>query len=75
MISLVFTSKFRILAEKPDSDDPDKGLGKEEKDGDPVEDKKEVGKGNVEPCLDEDGDLNITHRYEKQTKTSNKNFL
>lgn len=66
-------SRFKILAETH-NDDPGNDLEKRKKHDDPVEDTKsshekdenEWGKGNVEPCLDEDGDLDVTHRYEKQ---------
>lgn len=60
----VFISKFKILSdpERNDSSDSKEDgetainaiLGKD------VEERKE---GNVEPFLDEDGDLDITHRY------------
>ncbi|XP_037545231.1 methyltransferase-like protein 22 [Nematolebias whitei] len=79
----VFMSRFRILAERPYKDDPGKGLGKEEKDGDPVEDKQdfrekdesEGGKGNEEPCLDEDGDLSIKHRPRKPSVDGDRDLV
>ncbi|KAM7372513.1 hypothetical protein PAMP_009677 [Pampus punctatissimus] len=54
----VFISKFKILSddERNDDNDPEKGKRKDGEEG--VE-------GNVEPVLDEDGDLDITHRSRK----------
>ncbi|XP_039980238.1 methyltransferase-like protein 22 isoform X2 [Xiphias gladius] len=71
----VFISKFKILsdAERHDVNDPGKSLLEEEKYDDPREDwekdpnatQEKVDEGNVEPCLDEDGDLDIAHRPRK----------
>uniref|UniRef100_A0A8P4G1J9 Methyltransferase-like protein 22 n=1 Tax=Dicentrarchus labrax TaxID=13489 RepID=A0A8P4G1J9_DICLA len=75
----VFISKFKILSdgEKLDNNDPGKAL----KDADDYDDPKEgreknteatqgkdgegCGEGNMKPFLDEDGDLDITHRPRK----------
>ncbi|GAA6218740.1 methyltransferase-like protein 22 [Lates japonicus] len=77
----VFISKFKILSdvERHDNNDPGKSLEEEEeekctnlkkdweKDTNTSQDNvgEEGGEGNVEPCLDEDGDLDITHRPRK----------
>lgn len=75
----VFISKFKILTngEKHDNSDAGKSLKEAEEYDDPREDRKkdtratqgkdgeEGGEGNVEPFLDEDGDLDITRRYKK----------
>ncbi|XP_063760823.1 methyltransferase-like protein 22 isoform X2 [Eleginops maclovinus] len=72
----VFISKFKILSvgERPDGDDPDKGVpeaggGHKRKEEDKKvrkdiqsQDGEEGGEGDEEPFLDEDGDLHITHR-------------
>lgn len=72
----VFISKFKIMSdgEKHDRNHPGKGLKEVEEYDKKKEDGKkdtkvaqgkdgeEDGKGNVEPFLDEDGDLDITHR-------------
>ncbi|XP_047199755.1 methyltransferase-like protein 22 isoform X2 [Hippoglossus stenolepis] len=74
----VFISNFKILLndERLDNNDPGKSL-EQEKCDDPREDLEkdtnatqetvgeEGGEGNVELCLDEDGDLHITHRPRK----------
>lgn len=69
----VFRSRFRILAENHDDSDSGKSLTKEEKPRSPgkaeitspEENEDESNQGNVEPFLDEDGDLDVTHRYER----------
>ncbi|XP_044038109.1 methyltransferase-like protein 22 isoform X2 [Siniperca chuatsi] len=75
----VFISKFKILSdgERQDNNDPGKGLKEAEEYDDPREDGEKDTKdsqgndgqedveGNVEPFLDEDGDLDITHRPKK----------
>lgn len=70
----VFVSKFKILsdAERRDSSDGVRGLKETEEQEDrgtdedaQREDSEEGGEGGVETLLDEDGDLDITHRYEK----------
>ncbi|XP_061567680.1 methyltransferase-like protein 22 [Cololabis saira] len=69
----VFMSTFKILEQRHDSNDPEKSLsndgnhadterGEESSHG---QDGKEVGEGHVEPFLDQDGDLDITHRPRK----------
>ncbi|XP_053195266.1 methyltransferase-like protein 22 isoform X2 [Scomber japonicus] len=54
----VFISKFKILSdgERQDSNDPEKCKGKDEDEG---------VVGNMEPVVDEDGDLDITRRLQK----------
>ncbi|XP_017294942.1 methyltransferase-like protein 22 [Kryptolebias marmoratus] len=79
----VFLSRFRILSERHDNNGPEKGLEKEKKHDNPLEDTKashgededEGGKGNVEPCLDEDGDLNITHRPRKNSADGGRDLV
>lgn len=73
----VFISKFKIItdAEKHDNKDPGKGLKEAEESDEPRDGREEDikvthgededGEGDVEPSLDEDGDLDITHRYGK----------
>lgn len=62
----VFITKFKILSDPERNDD-----GESKKDGEKDrnvfqgKDGEEGGNGNLEPFLDEDGDLNITHRYGK----------
>ena len=63
------------MAERHDNSESVKDLEKEEKHKDAGEDieashgeeMKESGGKNVKPLLDEDGDLDITHRYGGQT--------
>ncbi|XP_035510070.1 methyltransferase-like protein 22 [Morone saxatilis] len=80
----VFISKFKILSggEKHDNNDPGKAL----KDADDYDDPKEgrekdteatqgkdregCGEGNMKPFLDEDGDLDITHRKKSRRMDS-----
>ncbi|XP_041830605.1 methyltransferase-like protein 22 isoform X2 [Melanotaenia boesemani] len=69
----VFMSRFKILAERHEHDDPGKCSETERKHDDTQEDtaashgedEKEGGEKYVEPFLDEDGDLDITHRPRK----------
>ncbi|XP_069566253.1 methyltransferase-like protein 22 [Brachyistius frenatus] len=75
----VFMSTFKILAEGHDNNDPGRGVEKKEECEDPKEaegkdtkptqgqDRKEGGEINVAPFLDEDGDLDITHRPRKKS--------
>ncbi|KAM4718016.1 methyltransferase-like protein 22 isoform 1-T3 [Anableps anableps] len=71
----VFRSRFRILAESHDDSDSGKGLTNEEKDKhlrkdgvtSPEQDEEEGNQGNMEPFLDEDGDLDVTHRPRKNS--------
>lgn len=77
----VFVSKFKILSDGDwhDKNDPGKALKEANDHDDPREDgqqgtkttqekdDKKSGEGNVEPFLDEDGDLNITHRPRKNS--------
>ncbi|XP_028267369.1 methyltransferase-like protein 22 [Parambassis ranga] len=70
----VFMSRFKILAERHDNCDTEKGSEKEEEDKTQREtraketettrgsDGEEGGEGNVEALLDEDGDLELTRR-------------
>ncbi|KAM9391878.1 methyltransferase-like protein 22 isoform 2-T3 [Pholidichthys leucotaenia] len=65
----VFLSKFKILAESEDSDDTGKGLEKETEHTEPKEETKDIhgqdgekSKANMARILDEDGDLDVTHR-------------
>lgn len=63
----VFISRFKILPERHDDGDPGKGSGKDDERKDPKEasgdDGEDGREGNVEAFLDEDGDLDIPHRY------------
>ncbi|XP_029294522.1 methyltransferase-like protein 22 isoform X2 [Cottoperca gobio] len=79
---LVFISKFKIMrvGERHDNKDPGEGLKEAgeshelREDGEKVpqgKDREEGGEGNVEPFLDEDGDLDITHRPRKNPKEGN----
>ena len=73
----VFISKFKIIsdAERHDNKDPGKGLKEAEESDEPRDGREEDvkvthgededGEGDVEPSLDEDGDLDVTHRYGK----------
>ena len=74
----VFISRFKILSdiERHDTKDPGKSLEEEKRYKDwqdwqkeTNDSQKKVGEegrsGDVEPYLDEDGDLDITHRYGK----------
>ncbi|XP_041813096.1 methyltransferase-like protein 22 isoform X2 [Chelmon rostratus] len=77
----VFVSKFKILSDGDwhDKNDLGKALKEANDHDDPREDgqqgtkttqekdDKNSGEGNVEPFLDEDGDLNITHRPRKNS--------
>ncbi|XP_072225567.1 methyltransferase-like protein 22 [Leuresthes tenuis] len=71
----VFISRFKMLAERHDNSESVKDLEKEEKHKDAGEDieashgeeMKESGGKNVKPLLDEDGDLDITHRPRKDS--------
>uniref|UniRef100_A0A146ZMI7 Methyltransferase 22, Kin17 lysine n=1 Tax=Fundulus heteroclitus TaxID=8078 RepID=A0A146ZMI7_FUNHE len=66
----VFMSRFRILAESHDDSDSGKGLTNKKKHTSPrtdgvashEQDEEEGSQGAVEPFLDEDGDLDVTHR-------------
>uniref|UniRef100_A0A8D3D8E5 Methyltransferase-like protein 22 n=1 Tax=Scophthalmus maximus TaxID=52904 RepID=A0A8D3D8E5_SCOMX len=79
----VFISNFKILSdvERLDNNDPGENAAEEkcddprEKDTNATQGKvgDEGGEGNVEPCLDEDGDLDITHRYGKCLVSSSVN--
>ncbi|XP_037649107.1 methyltransferase-like protein 22 [Sebastes umbrosus] len=72
----VFLSKFKIMpdGERHDNGDPGKGLTETEGDGEKDTEvtrggddgeEEECGEGNVEPFLDEDGDLDIERRPRK----------
>lgn len=72
----VFISKFKIFShgESLDNSDPEKGIHEAEKYDDPREDEgkdtegkdgQEGVEGSLESFLDEDGDLDITHRPRK----------
>ncbi|XP_047211954.1 methyltransferase-like protein 22 isoform X2 [Girardinichthys multiradiatus] len=71
----VFMSRFRILAESRDDSNSGKGLTNEEKQISPKkgrvtfheQDEEEGSQENVEPFLDEDGDLDVTHRPRKNS--------
>ncbi|MEQ2269311.1 hypothetical protein XENORESO_002777, partial [Xenotaenia resolanae] len=71
----VFMSRFRILAESHDDSNSGKGLTNEEKQSSPrkggatshEQDEEEGSQENVEPFLDEDGDLDVTHRPRKNS--------
>ncbi|KAI3359410.1 hypothetical protein L3Q82_002913 [Scortum barcoo] len=81
----VFISKFKILSdgERHDNSEPERGL----KEADPREDREgdtkatqekdegEGGDGNEEPALDEDGDLDITHRRRKNPTESGRDLV
>ncbi|XP_034567993.1 methyltransferase-like protein 22 [Notolabrus celidotus] len=80
----VFVSKFKILsdAERRDGGDGVRGLKETEKyedrrkDEDTVtEDAGEGGDGKVEPLLDEDGDLEITHRPRRDSVEISREFV
>ncbi|CAJ1076612.1 methyltransferase-like protein 22 [Xyrichtys novacula] len=84
----VFVSKFKILrdAERRDSSDGVRGLEETEKyedrrkdDDTPREDTEEGGGGGggggVEPLLDEDGDLDVTHRPRRDSVEISREFI
>ncbi|XP_035472096.2 methyltransferase-like protein 22 isoform X3 [Scophthalmus maximus] len=82
----VFISNFKILSdvERLDNNDPGENAAEEkcddprEKDTNATQGKvgDEGGQGNVEPCLDEDGDLDITHRPRKNpVQDSSRDFV
>uniref|UniRef100_A0A1A8QK80 Methyltransferase like 22 n=2 Tax=Nothobranchius pienaari TaxID=704102 RepID=A0A1A8QK80_9TELE len=66
----VFVSRFKVLVEGHDNIDRGKVLDQKEKLNDPqgdtktspCQDEEKDGEGNVEPFLDEDGDLDVPHR-------------
>lgn len=68
----VFRSRFRFLVESRADSDSGTDSANDEKhesprrDGgtSPEQDEEGGNQGNVETCLDEDGDLDVTHRYE-----------
>lgn len=78
----VFISKFKIMSdgEKHDDNEPEKSLKEVKEYDEPREDAEkdtkitrgkdgeESREGNVEPFLDEDGDLDVTHRPRKNPK-------
>nr|XP_046229088.1 methyltransferase-like protein 22 [Scatophagus argus] len=71
----VFISKFRILSgsERLNSNEPEKGLQEASGGGDTQrEGGGDGGAGNVEPLLDEDGDIDITHRPRKIPESSDR---
>uniref|UniRef100_A0A7N5ZY25 Methyltransferase like 22 n=1 Tax=Anabas testudineus TaxID=64144 RepID=A0A7N5ZY25_ANATE len=62
----VFITKFKILSDPERNDDSEsKKDGEKDRNVFQGKDGEEGGNGNLEPFLDEDGDLNITHRYGK----------
>ncbi|KAF0032190.1 hypothetical protein F2P81_014480 [Scophthalmus maximus] len=82
----VFISNFKILSdvERLDNNDPGENAAEEkcddprEKDTNATQGKvgDEGGEGNWEPCLDEDGDLDITHRPRKNpVQDSSRDFV
>ncbi|KAM6905414.1 methyltransferase-like protein 22 [Xenentodon cancila] len=66
----VFMSRFKILAQRHDSNDPEKSLENDRNHEDTKPDEesshgqvgKEVGEGSGTPFLDEDGDFDVAHR-------------
>ncbi|KAM9346514.1 methyltransferase-like protein 22 isoform 2-T2 [Symphorus nematophorus] len=82
----VFISKFKILSDgdRNDNSDPGKGLKEADEQEDAREDREkdtkdtqegkdgeDGGEGHVEPFLDEDGDLEVTHRPRKTPAEGN----
>lgn len=74
----VFISKFKLFSdgEAHDNSDPRKGL-EEEYDNSREHGEKDMkaALGNVEPLLDEDGDLDITQRPRKNTEASSREVV
>ncbi|KAF7200873.1 methyltransferase like 22 [Nothobranchius furzeri] len=79
----VFVSRFKVLVEGHDNSDRGKVLDQKEKLNDPqgdtktspCQDEEKDGEGNVEPFLDEDGDLDVPHRPRENSAVGGRDLV